>query len=78
MRKQLFNTLLVLSLLFFAVRSSYSQSTFGSIIGAVVDQTGAAISKASIEVRNVDENQVLQLVSDEHGEFVALNLKPAK
>jgi len=78
MRKHFFKTLLASFLLFFAVRCSYGQSTFGSIIGVITDQTGAAISKASIEVRNVYENQVLQLVSDEHGEFVALNLKPAK
>jgi len=66
----------IAAIILFGVRVGEAQSTFGSIVGTVQDQTGAVVSKAFVEIHNLDENQVNQTVSDNSGQFVALNLKP--
>lgn len=55
---------------------TFAQSTFGSIVGTVQDQTGAVIGRTSVVVRNVDENISQKQESNGSGEFLFLNLKP--
>jgi len=42
----------------------FSQSTFGSIVGTVLDSSGAVIPGASIRLTNVDENTSRAVESD--------------
>jgi len=66
----------VIMLFSLAVHSGVAQSTFGSIVGAVQDQTGATVQQAIVEVRNQDENHSQQITTGEDGGFIILNLKP--
>jgi hypothetical protein len=53
-----------------------AQSTFGSIVGTVVDQSSAAVPGATISLQNLDEKTTQSAVSDANGAFTFLNLKP--
>jgi hypothetical protein len=64
--------------LLLANRPSPGQSTFGSVVGAATDKTGAVIAGAAIEVKNLDENTVRRTVSSDQGIFEILNLKPGR
>ncbi len=75
MRRLLAASLLILSTIG-AVRS-FGQSTFGSIVGAVRDPTGAGIAGAKVSIQNVDENTTTEVQSGPDGNYQALNLKPA-
>ena len=66
----------VIMLFSLAVHSGVAQSTFGSIVGAVQDQTGATVPQAIVEVRNQEENHSQQITTGEDGGFIILNLKP--
>jgi hypothetical protein len=58
------------------LRNLNAQSTFGSIRGATLDQTGAALPQAEIRLHNLDENTDLVMISDGAGNYVFENLKP--
>ena len=53
-----------------------AQSTFGSIRGSAVDQSGAAIPGVVISLHSVDENTTAETICDASGNFVFENLKP--
>ena len=53
-----------------------AQSTFGSIRGATLDQSGAVLPHVQVTLRNVDENAELPTLSDGAGNFLFENLKP--
>ena len=53
-----------------------AQSTFGSVRGSTLDESGAAIPKAAITLHSLDENTNLMVVSDDSGNFAFENLKP--
>jgi len=53
-----------------------AQSTFGSVRGAAMDQTGAAIPGARVTLRSLDESTEVTTNSDSEGSFVFENLKP--
>jgi Carboxypeptidase regulatory-like domain len=52
------------------------QSTFGSIRGTAMDQTGAALPGTQITLHSVDENTNALTVADDNGNFAFENLKP--
>jgi hypothetical protein len=52
-----------------------AQSTFGTILGAVTDATGAGVSGAKVVITNLGENTSLDLKTDAQGNYEALNLK---
>jgi len=56
--------------------SLHAQSTFGSVRGSAIDQSGAAIPAVQITLHSVDENTNAVTVSDDNGNFVFENLKP--
>jgi hypothetical protein len=51
-----------------------AQTTSGSIIGAVTDATGAAISQASVTVTNLDTGIASKFIADATGSYVATPL----
>src|SRR3984885_4440669 len=53
-----------------------AQSTFGTVRGSALDQSGAAVPGAQITLHNVDENSSVTALSDDHGNFEFENLKP--
>lgn len=53
-----------------------AQSTFGSVRGNVVDQSGAAIPGAAITLHSVDENSNISTLSNDSGNFVFENVRP--
>jgi uncharacterized surface anchored protein len=59
-----------------AGQSARAQSTFGTVRGTSLDQSGAALPGAVITLHNVDENSNLSVVSDNSGNFSFENLKP--
>jgi len=54
----------------------YSQSTFGSIRGTTLDQTGSFLPETQVKLHNVDENTDFTASSDDHGNFAFENVKP--
>ena len=54
----------------------WGQSTFGSLRGNTTDASGAAIPKAVVALRSLDENTDVSTMSDDSGNFVFENLKP--
>jgi hypothetical protein len=59
----------------FSVRVE-AQSTFGSVRGSTMDQTGAALPGAQVTLHNLDQNADTMAVSDAEGDFLFENLKP--
>ena len=55
---------------------SQTQSTTGTIQGAVTDQQGAAVPGATIEIKNLETNATRTLTTDDEGLFKALALQP--
>src|SRR5207253_9108055 len=52
------------------------QITTGTIQGVVMDQAGAVVSEAKVEIKNLETNLVRTLTTDADGRFVALQLPP--
>ncbi|MDQ6701007.1 MAG: TonB-dependent receptor [Acidobacteriota bacterium] len=64
--------LLVASLLFAWLLPAQSPSA--TIVGSVIDASGGSVPGASIKIRNVETNQVREIVSGQNGEFTVPNL----
>jgi outer membrane receptor protein involved in Fe transport len=64
---------LVLSLGFTA--ASYSQSTFGVVLGEVKDGSGAVVTGARVRLTNAAENASREVVSDPNGNYEFQNVK---
>ncbi|MGH9936169.1 MAG: carboxypeptidase regulatory-like domain-containing protein, partial [Blastocatellia bacterium] len=58
--------------------SGLSQSIQSTILGAVKDQSGAAVSGATVEVLNQGTNFVRKLTTDENGDYRVPNLEPGR
>jgi hypothetical protein len=67
-------TLLILVLL--SARWMMGQSTFGSIRGTTLDQSGSSVPAAQVILHSVDENTDFTETSDDHGNFLFENVKP--
>ena len=66
--------LLMISILVTA--RGYSQSTFGSIRGTTLDQSGSFLPETQVKLHNVDENTDFAASSDDRGNFAFENVKP--
>ena len=55
---------------------SQTQSTTGTIQGAVTDPQGAAVPGATVEIKSLDTNASRTLTTDDYGLFAALALQP--
>ena len=63
-------------ILFFARSLATAQATYGSIVGQVVDASGAAIPNATVTVTDVAKGTVLQVTTNGSGEYLASHLIP--
>jgi hypothetical protein len=55
-----------------------AQSTFGSIVGVVQDQTQLAVPDAAVKVKNLGDNSVRSTTAGPDGAFQVLNLKAGR
>ncbi len=55
-----------------------AQSTFGSMRGMTLDQTGGGVPQARVVLHSVDENADSTTTSDDQGNFAFENIKPGK
>jgi Carboxypeptidase regulatory-like domain/TonB dependent receptor-like, beta-barrel len=77
MRRSVVSLLCVLCLLFFSISAVAQVSTAeAQLNGSVHDQTGGAIVKAAVSLRNVDTNHVYQAASTGVGSYIMVNLPP--
>jgi hypothetical protein len=56
--------------------SAHAQSTTGRILGVVTDQSGAAVSGASVIVTDIQRGTSRTLTTDESGSYAAPDLQP--
>ena len=70
----LFSTSLLM--LFCTLQSGFSQSTSGSIAGAVIDQQQASVQDASVTVKDVEKGFTQTTRTDSQGRFVFPQLSP--
>jgi hypothetical protein len=59
-----------------AVSPAAAQFQRGTILGAITDQTGAAVAKAKVTLKNLGTNEERTLVSDERGDYTFPSLLP--
>ena len=67
------------AMLAFAVAVSspaYAQTLYGSMVGTVLDQSGASVPNVSITITNKGTNQAVETKTDEAGRFSVPNLLP--
>ena len=72
MQKKLAWTLLAIAI---SSSPAWAQSTFGTIVGTVSDETGAVIPNASVKIINIDENTARTVSTDAGGDYDAVDLK---
>lgn len=64
--------------LLLACPAGFGQSTYGSIVGAVTDASGAIIVNAAVTVTNVDTNIAKVVKTDVNGSYDATHLLPGR
>ena len=74
--KRVARLLLVTALLSLIWLPAFSQTTQGTIQGAVTDQTGGFVAGAAVSVIDVARGTTRTLMTDGAGEYVAANLTP--
>lgn len=62
----------------FACAPAFAQSTFGSILGTLLDSSGGIVSGGEIEITNLDENTTRKTASNDSGVYQFLNLQPGR
>jgi Carboxypeptidase regulatory-like domain len=65
----------VLFFVFNMLRSSFAQSTFGSVRGTVQDNTGASVPDSQVILHSVEENTERSVAADTSGGFTFENVK---
>jgi Carboxypeptidase regulatory-like domain/TonB dependent receptor len=65
----------VIILMALASGYAHAQSTFGSIRGTTLDQTGSPIPQAQVNLHSVDENSNFTAIGDDHGNYEFENVK---
>jgi len=76
MRRKRLNLFLGLVLVAFWAATGRSQTTAGTILGAVADETGARVPRAAVTITNLETGITRALTSDEAGRYRAPNLPP--
>ncbi|HKV38583.1 MAG TPA: carboxypeptidase-like regulatory domain-containing protein, partial [Blastocatellia bacterium] len=62
---------------FFSCTSLFAQGNTGSILGSVTDQTGGAVSGATVTITDVSRGTARALTTDQSGSYDAPNLIPS-
>src|SRR5947207_1734120 len=55
---------------------AFGQSTFGTILGAVRDQSGAVMPGCAVTIENVGTSLRRSAITDDTGSYAAPNLEP--
>ncbi len=66
--------LLLVGLILLAVSSAFAQSTFGTFVGTVQDQSGSVIGGAVITLTNLDDNSVRTATTNSAGQYQLINV----
>jgi hypothetical protein len=74
--KQFFLPVLVALGILSASADLNAQSTFGTVRGSTLDQSGAALPGVQMTLHSLDENSNVTVPSDDRGNFAFDNLKP--
>ncbi len=69
---------LLVSFLTFSCLSAHAQSTYGAIVGSVVDTSGAAIPDANVTLTNLGTSEKRTQTSGSDGLFTFVNLFPGQ
>src|SRR6266849_9606722 len=56
--------------------ATYAQSTFGTILGTVRDNSGAVVPGANIRLTDTDENNSRETTANGNGDYEFVNTKP--
>src|SRR5262245_40034004 len=70
--------MLLLSLFIVSTTIAFSQTTNGSVRGAISDPTGAVLPKAMVTVRHLGTNVERKLSTTDDGTYLADNLQPGE
>ena len=63
--------------LIFSLPAVNAQSTFGTILGTVKDNSGAVVPNAKIKVTDTDENTSREVTANGNGDYEFVNTKPS-
>jgi hypothetical protein len=66
--------LLLACLILLAGTSAFAQSTFGTFVGTVQDQSGSVIAGGVITITNLDDNNVRSATTNSAGQYQLLNV----
>ena len=66
--------LLLASLILLAGTSAFAQSTFGTFVGTVQDQSGSVVAGAIVTITNLDDNSVRSATTNSAGQYQLLNV----
>ena len=70
------NPLVVVTVLLCGSGLSYSQSTFGVVLGTVKDTSGGIVKQATVRLTNLGENIARDTATSENGDYEFQNMKP--
>ncbi len=62
--------------LIFSLGAALAQSTFGTILGTVKDNSGAVVPKARVKATDTDENTSREVMTNGNGDYEFVNTKP--
>src|SRR5277367_682981 len=65
---------LLAGLILLAAASAFAQSTFGTFVGTVQDQSGSVIGGAVITLTNLDDNSVRTATTSNAGQYQLINV----
>jgi hypothetical protein len=69
--------LVLVALILLSCAAAFSQSTAGRILGAVTDQSGAAVNGATVVLTDVQRGTSRTVVTDDTGQFLVPDLAPS-
>ena len=73
-----FVTLVIFALLFAGVYTAFAQISTAQLNGTVRDQSGGAVAKASLALREMDTNQTYTANATETGSYMLPNVTPGR
>src|SRR5215467_9047531 len=56
--------------------AAFPQSTFGTILGTVTDDSGAVVQGAAVKATNTDENTSHAVTANGNGDYAFVNTRP--
>ncbi len=66
---------LLVSILLLIPIVTYGQSTFGTVLGSVKDNSGAIVPRATVRLTDTDENTTRETTTNGNGDYEFVNTK---